>query len=218
MKKKFLVSAVICVFVSALGLMAQEKVRVYEHLAFVQTGYGETILETYLDNPDYFTFQSGPFLSCSVPPSPKADAIFFEFWGQSIHEWWVGYDPQSFSANIKVKLVSNLIPPDIEVYWYHGLTGISGITHNSPGPDRNKRTWKFILRRDSMLRAFTDWWDIRFISTGQQVPNNVAQGILNNLMNNGFNVEISVLGNCQGVNYFSFYAFEVEVTRLVKKQ
>ena len=218
MNKKLLGAAIICIFMSALGLGAQEKVYVYEHLAWAQTGLGKYILDTLLDNPAKFVFESGPFLSFSVPPSPKAQAIFFEFWGQSLHRWWVGYTPQSFSAVVKFKFISDLIPAVIEVYYAHGLTEIVGITHSSSASDRNKRNWKVILRRDSMLREYTDGWDIRYTSTGEKVPNDIAQGILNELIDKGFNVEVSLSGDCQGIKEFTFYAFQVEVTRLVKKQ
>jgi hypothetical protein len=196
---------------------AKGKVMIAEHLNWVQTGYGEYILNTTLSSPVYDTFNSGPFLTFNVPPSPKAEALFFEVWGQSVHYWWVGYSPQQFSGRVEIQLVSSRIPAGITVYCYYGITGIYGITHDSQTPDRSKRSGKFILRRDSMLREYIDWWDI-YNADGSRVPRDQAQIIVNDLIDNGFDVEISVTGFAEGVKKFFFYGFCVETTRLVKKQ
>ena len=225
MQKRLLVSVVVVLFILAIGGLAQgivfeekdkEKILVYEHLNWTQTGYGEVILDTRLETPNPYSFESGPFMTFNVPPSPKATALFFELWGQSIHYWVTGYSPQTFYALVTMKLVSNLIPNGINVYMLHGLTGIRGIYHDNFQSDRNKRNWKVILRRDSMLRQYTDWWDIRY-DNGSRVPKEQAQVILNDLIDNGFDVEISLSGDMEGVRRFFFYSFQAEVTRLVKK-
>jgi hypothetical protein len=196
---------------------APAKVMVSEHLNWVQTGYGEYVLNTTLSSPVYYSFNSDPFLTFKVPPSSKAEALFFEVWGQSIHYWWVGYSPQQFSGRVNIKLVSSRIPAGVTVYCHYGITGIYGITHESEIADRSKRSGKFILRRDSMLREFIDWWDI-LDADGSRAPRDQAQIIVNDLIDNGFDVEISVEGFAEGVKQFLFYGFTVETTRLVKKQ
>ena len=73
------------------------------------------------------------------------------------------------------------------------------------------------MRRDSMLREFDDWWRVVYKDTGNRVPPDEAQDILNKLIDNGFEVQIKASVGVEGVSEFLLYAFDVEVTRIVKK-
>lgn len=228
-KKAFIVGVSVFLLASSLAIAqvvefddrdrdrGREKELIYQHLNWAYTGYGEMILDTRLDSPDTYSFESSPFITFSVPPSPKAEALFFELWGQSHHYWHIGYFPQKFYAHAKMNIVSDLIPDGINVYLINTLTEIFGISHESLQRDRNKATGKFIMRRDSLLREYPDWWYVRY-DDGTVVPGELAQSILNSLMDNGFDVELSVAGYAECVRRFFFYAFQVEVTRLVKKE
>lgn len=214
MYKKLLVSAVVCVFLGLHGGLAEEKGLILEHLNWTQTGFGEAIYATVLESPDKFAFDTGTFLTFSVPPSPKAEALIFEFQAQAIFFWWIGRE-QAFQSNARLNLVSSCIPSGIVVYFETGMGSVKGITHTSTEQERTRRNARFILRRDSMLREYPDWWYVRHVD-GSDVEPEEAQVILNGLINNGFNVEVSISGYAKGVSEFMFYAITVETTRLVK--
>ena len=218
MRKRLFVLVAVCLFLVSSWGLAQEKNMVIEHLGWFQTGFGENIIPTSFSAPTSspIPFASAAFLTFSVPPSPKSDAIFFEFWGQSLHRWFFESTPQIFSVNVILKIISPLIPADIVVTATYGLANTRNIQHINSSEDRNKRSWKFILRRDGMLRPYPDWWFVKY-ADGTDVEKTHAQALLNNLLDSGFDAEVSAAGESQNMRSFQLYAVAVEVTRLIRK-
>ena len=91
------------------------------------------------------------------------------------------------------------------------------ITHNSEGSRPGKNTWKIILRRNGRLREYPDFgWVTTYVSTGEGVPNEIANTILNDLMDHGFDVEVTQVILAEGAEKYSRLHFYIVVTRLSK--
>lgn len=218
MKKKLFVLVTVCLLMAASWGLCQEKekVQVIEHLGYVNTG--QWLYNEFHQVPTYSEFNVEPFITLHVDSSPKAEAIFIEFWGQTGYTWNATSSTgsaQMLSVSCIIKLISPLIPDNIEVITTYGLAGEFSIQHIESPPglqERVKRSWKFSLDRQSL-----GWWIVRYIDSHISVPTDQAQIILNDLIDNGFDLELSAEGYTDGVKWFLLYAFQVEVTRLVKK-
>jgi hypothetical protein len=219
MNKKLLISVLLCFFVFSLGAIAEEKkateAPTIELLFWYSMGRGEypTIL---FDSPIIQRYESDSISTFHVPASPKSEAIFFEFGCQAIVYWWDGYIRQQFWSSPYMRMLSEVIPDDISVQYGTGLLKNHDLTHDYSSHRTDKHSYKIILRRDGMLREFPELVDVRYVSTGERVPDEIANSILNDLMDNGFDIEVFMKGEVEGVTKIWLIMFYIEVTRLSK--
>jgi hypothetical protein len=194
----------------------KDKVTIVEHLFWYSSGNGE-FHKIVFDDPSHQSFESEPFLTFSVPPSPKSSVIFFEL---GIHtrvtQWWEGYFNRFFCGP-RLRIYSELLPNDIEITTGINLEEVI-YSPETLGGGADKNNWKIILRKDGLLREFPDWWWVRYKSTGEPVPNEMANSILNGIIDNGFNVEFYLAGEVWSVKGLMNYLFYIEVTRLSKQE
>ncbi len=221
MNKKLLVSVFLCLFVFSLGMIAlekeEEKAPIIEHLFAYFSGRSEFLNHTYLESPTPLLYESETLFAFHVPASPKSDAIFFELGYSSYVWWWSGYSPQMFQAALYVRIVSEIIPDDIYIYNGGGKVFDVAITHPYNTSKPGQHSYKIILRKDGLLREFPDWWEVRYVDTNWLVPYEKANSILNDLIDNGFDVEAFTKGEVEGVKEFMLLTFYVDVTRAMKK-
>jgi hypothetical protein len=114
MNKKLLVSAFLFFFIFSSWMLASEKTYIKEFLGFhYSPGYDYEI------TPDHTLpsgFESVPFLTFYVPPSPKeSNAIFFDIFAQVIFKW-SGLLDRIAHSKIVLNIISDVIPSDIWVY------------------------------------------------------------------------------------------------------
>ncbi|UCE21535.1 MAG: hypothetical protein JSV46_04775 [Candidatus Aminicenantes bacterium] len=223
MSKKLLVSVFLCFFVFSLGMIAlekeEEKSTIIELLFWYSAGRGEYYNKIEFEDPSRIPLlESEPILTFHVPPSPKSDALFFELGSVSMATWWDGYSPLEYNSGLDLWMSSEVIPDDISVYgggaW---LEGMEIINHPKPVGRPGKNTWKSILRRDGMLREYPDNWFVVYKSTGEPVPKEIANSILNDMMDNGFDVEVTQKLMVEGVKQSWLLHFYIDVTRATKK-
>ncbi|MFX0203158.1 MAG: hypothetical protein ACFFCW_44200, partial [Candidatus Hodarchaeota archaeon] len=151
-----------------------------------------------------------PFMVISVPPSPKGDALFFRpqlvgYFKKAISEY------RQASCHLDMNIVSDLIPSNIEVLILIGLYQLN--EHNLGGSyDLSRipvhREPKVMLKRNKV-----GWWNVVY-KTGGRVPEQEAIPIINDLIENGFEVEIYYDGYIQGIEQVVLGPFWIEVTRV----
>ncbi len=212
MNKKILVSVFLCLFLSSFTMLAEEKLQVIEHVF-----WDEEVLfnYTYLETPDYREYESDTLFAFQVPPSPKSKAIFFDFGCQSHIFWYGGYTPRLYDSRLKINIISDVIPDNIIFY---NTCGMESVTHELLPMDGrpNKTTYKMAMRRDDFLLASYPSWNVEYVS-GENVPNEIANNILNDLIDNGFDVEVLVIGKTEGVEEYVIISAWMHVTRALKK-
>ncbi len=198
-----------------LGAGAQEKPDMLEHIFWKMGGFFN---ETTLSGPGPFGYESPLFMSIQVPPSPKSDEVFFEFGVQSSVQWMQGVT-QSFWSGYRFVFKSSVIPANISV---ENTTSLDGV--NDPGLFRqgqsrtDKTTYRWTVVRDGFLKDYVFLpLSITYVDSGQLVPNDLANDILNSLLDNGFEVDITVVGVARGVQSFYLVSGWMDVTRSVKK-
>jgi hypothetical protein len=195
-----------------------ENVRLVEHLYHYYSGNGEyNKYAVILDDPSLQWYESDPICSFHVPPSKKSDVIVFEYGFAAIAFLWRGHPQHMFWCNYSLKIISTAIPADISIQG-----GLGMVKDFSPASDlillrTDKHSFKQVLRRDGMIREFPDWWDVRYISTGGLVPYEISNSILNDVMDDGFDVEISYYGEVEGVTKIWPAIYFIDVTRIIKK-
>jgi len=153
-----------------------------------------------------------PFMMISVPPSPKSDALFFrpQLKG-SFKKAFSEY--RKASCYLNMIFISDLIPSNIEVFMWIDLYKLD--EHNLGGSyDLSRisvhREPKVMLKRNKV-----GWWNVVY-KTGGRVPEQEAIPIINNLIENGFEVEINYDGFIQGIEQVLLGPFWIEVTRVSK--
>lgn len=216
MNKKILVSVLLCFFIFSLGLLAKEKATILENLVWVETPRDQYILlSSPVDDTVLQQFKSDTFLAFDVPASPQSDAIFFEFFVQPI-VWWTNYIKRFALSYINFRIINpNIIPDYVEVL---GIKSVGIGRESNPNgiyettSTRENTAWKLAMRRNS----YGACWYIRNKITKEEVPDNIAQNILNSLIDSGFNVEVYSDGSVQGVSDFILYPVCIQVTRLSK--
>jgi len=183
MNKKLLVSVLLCLFIlSSVTLAKEEKAKTIEFLAWADTLLDFPYYE-YMEPSVSTHFETEPFLRLNVPASPKSEAIFFDLFAKLV-VWWSGYETRDVIVFVNVRIISDIIPDNIEVFSNFALgiweTNNSGDT----GVYADNRNVKLIMRRDHL-----DWWSVKYKSGGW-VPDEEAISILKKLMDSGFDVEI----------------------------
>jgi hypothetical protein len=219
-KKDFCV--IFCLLTFSLVISAEEKIPVIEHIYWEVGGLFDFIVP---ENPELSDFLSPEILfAFHVSPSPKSDAIFFELGGQSRLRWWTDY-PQPADKNYwcgyRITITSSAIPDDIYVWNQPSLHHMRGEVIE-PYPMQwhrsVKNTIKLAIERDAFLREFVFRpLQITYISTGEYVPNEIANSILNDLMDKGFDVEVTLAGQTEGVKECHLCSGWIHVTRISKK-
>lgn len=146
-------------------------------------------------------------LSAAVPASRPFRAIFIEVSGS------VGYqltaDPErDVDSGVTVALLSDRLPPNIEVSAGVGLARDSHTNRAGDQdlrPRRTRRTIALILRRDQL-----DAWNVIDTTTGQALPEQQALGVLSELIDRGFRVDLGMIGHVRGAStHFAFLDLEV---------
>jgi hypothetical protein len=158
-------------------------------------------------------------LSFDVPASPKSPAIFFEAYGQFIINW-TSSPYRICNPRIHWRIISPEIPDNIDFYNVYGVAGVYETNYaGDHAYPQNQQTCRFkggsklAMRRDDV-----EWWFIIDKSTGRQLPEDTALSLINSLISKGFHVEVWAAGDVQGLSYIAPFAFQMEVTRLVKRQ
>lgn len=213
MHKKLWVSVFLCLLAFSSGMRAQDKVPVIENLFYRSV---VVFNETYLQSPVRTNFESSePLFTFHVPPSPKSEAIYFDFGCQSSIEWWLGYAPQTYWSGNNIKIISKVIPDDIDVYMKIGMDGVHDMIHTHEGECRTNRTsWKLDMTRDAFLnQPIYPPWYINYKATGERVQDDIANDILNRLIDKGFDVRVTSFGVAEGVKYFYLVTAWIHVTR-----
>jgi hypothetical protein len=203
------------VLAMALVLAAADKPPVIEHLAWGSAGsYSQGAYVVAISDPNLRTdFVSPVLISFSVPKSKGSPALFFEIYA---HFWYrlAGTSTWDGQGGIFWEFLSNDIPADIEVTNALGVLELH-LTNNSLDEaferSRVSRTWKMILRRDSL-----DFSRIRYKGTNTDVPQDEALAIINKLIDNGFDVQVWTEGYVQGFRSVMLNPLNIEVTRLSK--
>ena len=153
-----------------------------------------------------------PFMVITIPPSPKSDALFFKPQQKgSFKKAFSEY--RKASCYLDMTIISDFIPPNVEFFVWIGLFKLD--EHNLGGSyDLSKRPvyreLELMLKRDKI-----GWWNIVY-KTGGRVPEEEAFPIIDKLIDNGFEVEISYDGYVQGIKEVLLGPFLIEVTRVSK--
>lgn len=210
MNKKLLVSLFLCFFIFSIMIMAEEKgkAKIIEFIGWADTCWHFMYFKTFENPPIKTYFELEPFLSLNVPASPKSEAIFFDLWTQLVM-WWSGYETRDVTLRILFKIVSDIIPDNIEVLNMYGLAVNETNNTNNTGRQSIRKYAKFVMRRD-----YLDWWKIKYKDTGGYVPDELALSILGKLIDGGFDIEIWAEGDAQGANKIRLAPVTMEVTRL----
>jgi len=212
MNKRLLMSVFLCILFCSLGILAEEKASVIEHVFWDMEVWFNY---TYLDDPGFQEYESEPLFTFYVPPSSKSEAIFFDFGCQS-HIWWYGkHKSRVYWSTLKIEIFSEVIPDNMLVYT---TLGMESVTHETlPMNGRpNKATYKLVMRKDDFLIASYPTWYVKYES-GENVPNEIANNILNDLIDNGFDVVVSVFGRTEGVEEYVLVTAWIHVTLATKK-
>jgi len=212
MNKKLLVSAFLFFFIFSSWMLASEKTYIKEFLGFhYSPGYDYEI------TPDHTLpsgFESVPFLTFYVPPSPKeSNAIFFDIFAQVIFKW-SGLLDRIAHSKIVLNIISDVIPSDIWVYATNAVLSVWEKNLEGNYDTDFRRSWKRNWR--IMERNNLDWFYVES-KLGDEVSDERKTKIINDLIDNGFSVEINTEGTIQGVSILIFLTCQVEVTRINKK-
>lgn len=220
MNKKLLVSVLLFCFVFSSIMLAQKgEAKSIEHLLWIlggRSGIG------YYFYPNDFTsrenFESDPLMTFHVPASKNYDALFFQTWATAQVVWEKDspvYE-RAVRAFFYLRIISPLIPNNIDIFG--GGSVIATAESKADGIYEKKglrdtRYRKFILTRDNV-----DYWYVMDTVSGEYINDDgLIFPILNNLIDNGFDVEVFTEGFIQGARYFTLFPFfSIEVTRLWK--
>jgi hypothetical protein len=178
-----------------------------EFLLRVSTGRDVVALVEPQDTSIQTEINFPQLLSAAVPASRSFRAIFIEVTGS------VGYQltadaERDINTAVTVALVSDTLPPNFAVSAVVGLARDSHTNHAGDrdlGPRRTRRTLALILRRDQV-----DTWNVIDTTTGQPVPEQQALGVLSELIDRGFRVDLGMIGHMKGAStHFAFLDLEV---------
>ena len=221
MNKKLLVSVFFCFFTFSLGTVATEekgKGKIIEHLVWAETQRDTYIFYKTIPDPQddlIFEIQSDPFMTFHVPPSPKSEGLLI---GCFAHAMVKKSDSDRRNTDIGVfyRCISDVIPEDIEVLGVNINVHFRETNFSLDydiAPVRYIRIQKLYMRRNSM-----DWWYVGYKGRRwQRVPDDIALIILNNLIDNGFDVEAWIEGTIQGLRYIRYGIVRFDVSRIMKK-
>ena len=210
MNKKLLVSVFLFFFVFSSWMLPGEKTYIKEFLGlYFSPGYDyEFIPKDYRLEE---SFESGPLLTFDVPPSPKSKAIHFDIFTHVFFKW-SDYIDRNVTFSSWINIISDVIPSGIEVWVSNYLDTVGeknvGGNYDTSFRRSRKRVWR-IMRRDSLD------WNVQ--EGGEDVSEERELEILNNLIDNGFSVEIYQWGTAQGVLHYIFLTCQIEVTRITRK-
>jgi hypothetical protein len=200
------------IFVLSLGVAAEVKPPTLEHIFWKMSGWFNDTTPSVAGN-----FESPLFISFSVPPSPKSECVFFEFGSQSLLQW-IPSVTQSFWSGYRFKFMSAAIPAGFTVENTTSLEWVSDQGFMRQGQFRtNKTSYKWAIVRDGFLENYVFRPLQIKDANGSYVPDKIANGILNDLLDSGFEVEITVVGYAQGVQNFILLSGWIDVTRSGKK-
>jgi len=214
MKKRILFLIFILFFAFPLMTSPKEKKSIIvEHLIWKETGYFNFITVEIAD-PNIKERKEAPeFLRFHVPPSPKSDTLFFEFWAQAFYKLGA-YPLRNAECGIWFQIESEIIPTNIMVRnGFHLLHIVE--TNNALNEDlewrRAQRNLKLLMNANNI-----SYWIITYKDSGEFVSEEYAKNLINQLIRNGFDVKVYAYTELQGVTEFFFYPIFVEVTRLIK--
>jgi len=215
MNKKLLISVFLCLFFfTFLKATAQQNV---ELVAYFENGRSEWPWWEQSFDPYVWTpFDTGPLLIIHVPPSKKSEALVFESYMQGQFTEIANSNETFFNCNFEYNIISDEIPDHIEVLIRIGLgfhkSPVEG-TRNILDDGRKRRACKVLMEHDK-----TGWWEVRDKNTNQRLPDDQAIPIINDLIDNGFEVEVSFIsiGEIKGITYIWFGASSIFISRINK--
>jgi hypothetical protein len=207
---------VLCLFSTLiLAASGQQKTLFLEHIYW---GEGAFFNSTTTSGPEALPFESPLFLSFSVPALPKSEALLLEYGVQSSILWYLDV-PQSFWSGYHLIIKSQVIPEGISVETMFAIDGVRDIVHTHTDYCRtNKTSFKWIIKRGGFLENYVfPPLQITYIATGDYVPDDIANTILNDLFNYGFTVDVTVFGQAVGVQKFYLVSGWIQVTSMTKR-
>jgi hypothetical protein len=215
MKKKiFYCIVLLTIIFNFFGFSKTTKPKNIKFLAWAQSsGSVEAFKYIPSDSTILEHYTSDTILTCTVPPAPKADALFFETWTQ-VMLGWSDYSKRFANGRLYIQLISEVIPDNISISYLQGIPTVreTNFANNySIYYNRERRNLKMILRRDNF-----DWWNIIYTDTEGPVPDNIALDIINNIIDEGFDIHVWVKGDVQGLNFIYFLPIQIEVTCITK--
>jgi hypothetical protein len=161
-------------------------------------------------------FDTGPLITVHVPACKSAQALVFEAFMQGQFAEVANSPETFFNCNYKYTLISNSLPQNISVSLLVGLgahkSPIDGI--RAPLEDRRQRR----VTKTLLERKDPRWWAIEDKNGGGPLPLDQVHQILNLLLDNGFDVEISfvTIGTMQGIEDVWFGACALYISQLKK--
>jgi hypothetical protein len=215
MNKKILVSLFICLVFIAFGKAnAQSTV---ELVAYHENGVSEWPWWEQSFDPYVWTrFDTGPLLTLHIPPCKKSKALVFEavMQGQFTE---IPYSTETFfNCNHKYNIISDKIPDHIEVFTLIGLgfhkSPVEGI-RNILDDGRKRRVTKCLMERNK-----SGFWAARDKNTNQWLPDDQVIPILNDLIDKGFDLEVSFvsIGEMTGITDIWFGGSSIFISRINK--
>lgn len=187
--KKSIVTGFLIFFVFSIGIIADEIPKVVKQLVYAQTPPLNWGFEYYPTN--YMVDEvigDETTMTFSVPALTSGREIFFETWTTTDIRWTT-WNNRVVGFGIWLRVISPIIPNGIELE-----LGIGCANHEERnaqgyidfGFQRFPRCLKYPLRRDSV-----GVWRMYYKDPFRLVPEEIAIQILNDLINNGFDVEVN---------------------------
>jgi hypothetical protein len=215
MHKRLLLAVFVCLFTFSMGMIAQQKALDLELLASVQGG---VFNENTLLVPDRINFESTESLfNFHVKPSPKTETIIFDFGLQSQIVWWPGF-PQHYWSGFHLNFISSVIPDNMSVDIKTSIDNEQDIHYDEVAVRTHKTTYKQTISKDAFLKPYVFYpLLITYKSTGDYVPDEIANQILNALISKGFDVKVTVFGIAEGVKEYFLTSGWIQVTGAVAR-
>ena len=214
MSKKLFISVFLCFFVFSSGLFAQKKGEEPKTVRFL---FRDDVISPYVFTaPDdkmceENVFPSTPIIMGNVPPSSKAEAIFFEIWFNFWYEYYYYCPENHIKGGLILELINpDVIPSELQVIcggWYFDHRDQYGFTGPNWGWERGTISDKYGLFRDKVW-----FWKVMNKSNQQEVPEEEAIFIINKLIDKGFDIQFYFRGMLKGAPEIELCWLSLEVT------
>ena len=168
------------------------------------------------DPATYLEFNSGPFMTLTVPASAGSRALFFETTVQALYGR-TSDTTRILDCALKLKVFSSLIPSNRVV---RAIATTVSISEANVGghydlfvtPSRTTRYFKFLMQRGAI--GAVDMFTVTdTTSNDAPVPDAEAVSLINQLIDKGFTLQASVIGDLQGIRALRIVPVTVEITR-----
>lgn len=213
-KKSFFFGLFVFFLISSLAL-AQYNVELLTY--YEQSRVGFPFFQLQPTNPSApISFNTGTFLTLHVPACKKCDAIAFDASAQGNFAESINTSRLYVSCTNGWRVISDVIPSNIEVWSGMGLGYASGFQDGIQSVLPNTR-----LRRAERIlleRGRVGNWFFTYKNTDQEIPDEEAIPILNKLLDKGFDVEFYFSGIVQGISDVWIHFYNIYISSIEKKK